>query len=104
MKYKGKMWCDGYVDPDGWVTDAIIRGKRISIDWKEDETQGHLEAESSDGIHFEGVYRYTPPPPQEHAFSLKKYTSGTDVLLFGTWRRLEDGEKGTWVFELTPVK
>jgi hypothetical protein len=61
VKYKGVIY--DCLEPAYNITDAVIAKKRISIDWIEDGEPGHLEATSSDGIHFRGNYGYPRPEP-----------------------------------------
>jgi hypothetical protein len=82
------------------ITGAAISDNRISIDWNEEGERGHLEADSADGVHFRGSYGYTQPDP-DYSFELRRFTSGQDVLLFGTWFNRKSGEEGGWVLLLT---
>jgi len=80
------------------ITGAVISDNRISIDWVEGGEAGHLEANSTDGSYFRGNFGYTKPDPA-NSFELRRFTSGQDVLLFGTWLN-QSGDEGGWVFLL----
>lgn len=104
MKYTGKMYYRGYVKADGTITDAVIASKRISIDWLEDDTWvGHLDSESDDRTHFSGIATYQGSSSgEDHRFNLTLYRAGPEVLLFGTWQRVDKKEEGRWAFLLVP--
>jgi hypothetical protein len=105
MKYLGNYWWNGYKDPDGPVTHAILTQTKLSLDWIEQDDKGHLEATSSnndDDDIFEGNYSYTRTPGVGRTL-LRLHHSGTRLLLFGTWDWPPTEEDGTWVIVLEPV-
>ena len=102
MKYWGNCWWNGYKDPDGPVTNAILAQTTLSLDWIEQDYKGHLEATSSKDDIFEGKYSYMGTPRVGRAL-LRLHHSGSRRLLFGTWDWPPTEEEGTWVIVLEPV-
>ncbi len=99
MKLRGDLFCTLGVDADFPVTDAIVTPRRISIDWREDDIDAHLDATSRDGAHFKGHYGY-PQQDSDLEFDLTLFKAKDEYLLFGTWCEHDTGEEGVWVFRL----
>ena len=63
MKYSGHVFDWDGTTPYGKVTDAVVTRRRISLDWLEEDRKGHLQATSSDGVHYKGTFGYPKPEP-----------------------------------------
>jgi hypothetical protein len=99
-KYRGHVYYEAR-EASGAVTDAVISRNRISVDWREDGDDYHLEASAPDGFCFRGDYADRGQASRGQ-FELKLYRGGDEVLLRGSWSEPAVG-KGDWTFLLTPV-
>lgn len=99
MKFTGQVFCAPGVEANFIVSEAIVTPQRISIDWKEGEDKAHLDATSSDGVHFQGFYGY-PTRDSDLEFELTLFKNKDEYLLFGTYCHHDTGDEGCWVFRL----
>jgi hypothetical protein len=102
MKYTGQMFYWDGKEVTKIVTEAVITQDRVAIDWDEGEHLGHLEAKSTDGIHFSGHYGY-PVTYDVYRCEFTLYKAEDEVLLYGTWYEANAGWEGVWLFKLSPA-
>lgn len=99
-----KMTGQSYWFEDGArITDAVLLPKRISIDFEDDEGEGHLDAETTDHVTYSGTYDYKHDRDDGHrhvVFDLFRAADGT-VLLLGKWWSTKTGGAGNWLIRLT---
>jgi hypothetical protein len=103
MKFTGHVFDWTGTKPFGQVTAAVVTKTNISLDWSENVEQGHLQAVSSDGVHYKGRFGYPNPVPN-YEFDLTVYRAKGEILIFGKWHRHEDGFEGIWAFRLAAGK
>lgn len=98
MNIKGKcLWW--YHDTQVVEADAtaVLEPNRIVLDWDQMPANGHLEAESKDGLFFTGQWGM-PELFDFRGLELTRYQSGDKVLFFGKWWNSNSGDEGGWLF------
>lgn len=80
------------------ITEAIVTDTRLSLDFIEDGTHGHLEAHSEDGKRYKGCYRYPSLEPDAYPAEFEVFRANDgEVLLVGRWWDRRNGETGDWM-------
>jgi hypothetical protein len=95
-----------WIDSPNKITDAIVDGNRIRIDWIEDRNiKGSLEAFSDEQLNYTGFFGYTPEPENQFRVEFTRFDSKDgQILLLGKWWDTKDGGSGPWLIRLQPMK
>ncbi len=90
-------------EPAYEVTDVAITDHHVYIDWKESGKIGHLKADSTDGVTYEGHYGYPGLDTFRTVTFQRQPAHHGVIVLQGAWKNLGEGSHGEWSFTLTPL-
>jgi hypothetical protein len=84
------------------VTDSTLTNHHLNIDWKEGSKLGHLKADSTDGVTYEGHYGYPELDTFRTVTFQRQPAHHGVIVLQGVWKNHNEGSHGAWNFSLTP--